>query len=348
MRKGFVAGVLAFVTVAAVAAPVSYPDGRPAAKYRMDAEDQGVVLRHGDGPKDCDKYGAREAIVFPVGNMYYMHYDGAGLDGWRACLAVSKDLVHWTKRGAVLELGKPGDDDSGTASSPWVYEDKGVWHMFYIASPNTTPPPDRIPAFPYLTRKAKSSSPEGPWVKQRDVIPFQTAPGTYYAATASAGPVIKQGDEYWMFYSASAGTPVKRTLALARTRNLDGPWQVDAAPIGPPDEQVENAALYFEEAIKTWFLFTNHIGLDKRGEYTDAVWVYWSKELGKWDAANKAVVLDKKNCSWSKDCVGMPSVVRVGDRLAILYDGPGGDSVSHMNRDVGLAWLKLPLSIPAK
>jgi hypothetical protein len=43
----------------------------------MDAEDQGVVLRHGDGPKDCDKYGAREAIVFPVGNMYYMHYDGA-------------------------------------------------------------------------------------------------------------------------------------------------------------------------------------------------------------------------------------------------------------------------------
>ena len=27
-----------------------YPDGRPAAAYRLDAQDHGPVLRHGDGP----------------------------------------------------------------------------------------------------------------------------------------------------------------------------------------------------------------------------------------------------------------------------------------------------------
>ena len=38
----------------------AYPDGRPAARYRLDAIDQGVVLRHGDGPGQCDVLGARD------------------------------------------------------------------------------------------------------------------------------------------------------------------------------------------------------------------------------------------------------------------------------------------------
>jgi hypothetical protein len=43
----------------------------------------------------------------------------------------------------------------------------------------------------------------------------------------------------------------------------------------------------------------------------------------------------------------MPSVIKVGERLAVFYDAPGGDSKSHMKRDIGLAWLDLPL-IPPK
>jgi hypothetical protein len=42
----------------------------------------------------------------------------------------------------------------------------------------------------------------------------------------------------------------------------------------------------------------------------------------------------------------MPSVIVVGKRLAIFYDAPGGNSTSHMGRDLGLAWLELPLSPP--
>jgi len=30
----------------------------------------------------------------------------------------------------------------------------------------------------------------------------------------------------------------------------------------------------------------------------------------------------------------------------VLYDAPGGTSVSHMKRDIGLAWLNLPLIPP--
>ena len=113
----------------------------------------------------------------------------------------------------------------------------------------------------------------------------------------------------------------------------------------PIEEQIENSSLYYEKSIATWFLFTNHIGIDQE-EYTDAVWEYWSKDLNTWDPKDKAVVLDGRNCSWSKKCIGLPSVIPVGRRLALLYDAPGGSSTSHMERDVGLAWLETPLPIP--
>ncbi len=329
--------------------PATYKDGRPQATLRLEAKDQGVVLKHGGGPGDCDIRGAREAIVFEDKGIYYLHYDAAGPKGWLASLATSKDLVHWEKHGPILDFGKPGSPDSASASSPWVIRDGDWWHMFYLGTPHVTPAPDFIPSFPYLTLKARSHSPAGPWEKQYAAAPFTAQPGTYYSATASPGDIVKWKGEFLMFFSAStAGPNIKRTLSIARAKNLDGPWAVQAEPIVPPAEQVENSSLYYEPKIKNWFLFTNHIGInDHNKEFTDAVWVYWSQDLDRWDPKNKAVVLDGRNCSWSKNCIGMPSVIKVGNRLAIFYDAPGGDSISHMKRDVGLAWLNLPLKTPA-
>ena len=140
---------------------------------------------------------------------------------------------------------------------------------------------------------------------------------------------------------------MKRTLSIARTRNLDGPWRIDAKPILPPEQQVENSALYFQSSDETWFLFTNHIGLDDRGEYTESIWVYWSKDLNQWDPEKRAVVLDSTNSRWSVRCIGMPSVVEVNGRLALFYDAPASDTGNNMGRDIGLAWLPLPLRAPS-
>ena len=336
-----IAAIMSFACADFSLAQTTYPDGRPSATLRMEAKDQGVVLKHGDGPGQCDYLGAREALIFVEKGVYHLFYDGAGPKGWLACLATSRDLKTWEKKGPMLDFGKPGESDSAAACSPWVYFDGKDWHMFYLGTPNASGAPDLVPSFPYLTLKARSKSLAGPWIKQPDVIPFRTKPKTYYADTASPGHIVKQGDEYLMFFSAS----MKRTISIARTKDLNSPWAIDPQPIVPPEEQIENSSLYFEPSNKTWFLFTNHIGLGD-GEYTDAVWVYWSKDLNAWNTKNKAVVLDGKNCTWSKKCLGMPSVVKVGKRLAIFYDAPGGDSDSHMKRDIGLAWLELPLVPP--
>lgn len=330
-----------------------YADGRPAARWRLEAQDQGVVLRHGGGPGNSDALGARDVWVWQHGGTYYMHYDGAGPKGWLTCLATSRDLVNWTPKGPVLALGKAGEDDSASASYGVTFFDGRQWHMFYLGTPNVTPAPDLIPGFPYLTMKARAESPEGPWQKQKAVTPFRTQPGTYYSATASPGHVIRQGDEYLMFFSASTDVPIKRTLSLARTKDLNGPWTIAPEPIVPPDEQVENSSLYYDEESKTWFLFTNHVGVRDGLEYTDAIWVYWTRDINRWNSDHKAVVLDRKNAKWSKHIIGLPSVVKSGNRLAIFYDGNGsakmpGGVKSHMDRDVGLAWLDLPLIPPVE
>lgn len=340
---------LACATLAVRAQDRRYPDGRPAATLRLEAQDQGVVLRHGDGPGSCDILGARDLWVYEAGGTYYMHYDGAGPKGWLACLATSGDLTHWTKKGPVLDFGKPGENDSASASYGTTYCDGKTWHMFYLGTPHASPPPDLVPSFPYLTMKARSPSPAGPWTKQRDVVPFPCAPHTFYDVTASPGQIIRRGGEYLMFFSAAShdkrGT--HRTIGIARTKDLDGPWAIDPQPIVPPAEQIENTSLYFEPANRTWFLFTNHIGLEGF-EYTDAVWVFWTRDPNHWNASDKAVVLDGQNCTWSRKCIGLPGVVKAGNRLALLYDAPGGGDKSHMRRDIGLAWLALPLSPPKR
>jgi predicted GH43/DUF377 family glycosyl hydrolase len=330
---------------------VAYPDARPAAHYRLDAEDQGPVLRHGGGPGGCDDLGARDVWVWESGGTFFMHYDGAGSRGWLACLATSTNLQTWTRQGPVLDLGAKGQDDSASASYGVTFFDGRAWHLFYLGTPNTTPAPDYIPAFPYLTLKARATSASGPWMKQAGVVPFRPKAGTYYSVTASPGHVIAHDGGYVMFFSASTDQPIWRTLALARTRDLDGPWQIDAKPMLPPAEQIENSSVYFDPESRTWWVFTNHVGLRDGLEYTDAIWVYWTNNLEHWDPENKAVVLDSNNCRWSRHIVGLPSVVQMGRRLALLYDGnteatmPKGVK-SHMNRDVGLAWLDLPLVAP--
>jgi len=338
--------------------PQTFFDNRPGARFRLNAKDHGIVLKYGDGPDQCDIMGARDVWVFEDEGTYYMHYDAAGSKGWLAALAVSKDLIHWEKRGAILDFGHPGDRDEKSASYGTTYKEGDQWHLFYLGTPNCTEAPEFVPWAPYYTLKAKGESPTGPWVKQKEVIPFSTTPNTYYEHTASPGQIIKHQGEYLQFISTTCKTDNpcwQRTLGIARTKDLNGTWTVDATPIVPIEAQIENSTFYYEKSNDTWFLFTNHIGITPDGattgngnaEYTDAIWVYWTKDLNNWHPENKAVVLDEENCTWSKTCIGLPSVLQVGDRLAIFYDGPGDKSTSHVKRHVGLAWLDLPLIPPA-
>jgi hypothetical protein len=94
---------------------------------------------------------------------------------WLTCLATSRDLINWEKKGPVLDFGEPGEMDHAAACSPWVIQEGDLWYMFFLGTPNASTPPDLVPSFPYLTLKAKAKRPAGPWMKQKDVVPFSTS-----------------------------------------------------------------------------------------------------------------------------------------------------------------------------
>jgi hypothetical protein len=99
-----------------VQSPLQYSDGRPVARYRLDAKDYGIVMRHGNGPRGCDSLGARDIWVWQHRGVYYMHYDGAGARGWLACLATSRNAATWKKSGPALDFGERGQKDAASAS----------------------------------------------------------------------------------------------------------------------------------------------------------------------------------------------------------------------------------------
>jgi hypothetical protein len=133
--------------------------------------------------------------------------------------------------------------------------------------------------------------------------------------------------KYLMIYSGScSGERMWRAMGIARTNDLSKTddfdkiegnfWIKDKDPIVPLEHDVENASIYFEESTGLYYLFTNHI---YNNEYTDAIWVYWTKDLDKWNPENKAIVLDASVSTWAKGAIGLPSVIKKDENTLCLF-----------------------------
>ncbi|VXB25899.1 Glycoside hydrolase family GHnc [Burkholderia sp. 8Y] len=334
--------------------PTAYKDGRPNASYRLPIADYGVILPHGTAPDGSDKEGARDPFVFADNGTYYLHYDGSsGTGPWNVVEATSKDLLSWTVKGNIIPLGVPGELDVDCVCYGVTMFDGKQYQMYYTASTTQTPAPSIVPLAPYTTMKAHASTLAGPWVK--DGAPFSPQAGTYYADTASPGQIVKNGNEYLQFFAAAQRVDGKllRTIGVARAPTMAGPWTVDPKPVLPQAEQLENASLYFQQSSGQWFMFVNHVGLSPDGtrEFSDAAWVYWTKDLNLWKASDKAVVIDGQSSKWAKAVIGLPTVIEKDGKLAVIYDGsatatnmPSIDD--NLRRDLALSWINLPIKTP--
>jgi beta-xylosidase len=142
--------------------------------YLSGVTDQGIVLRPdavGGANYTWDGGGVREANINREGATYYMYYDGAATFGeylWRACLATSTDLVHWTKQGKKLNAAID-DDPTGSAkgyrdwksaSSPWIIKEGSTYYMFYLGC--LTVFGGGIPSSPYYTLLAPQRASAAP------------------------------------------------------------------------------------------------------------------------------------------------------------------------------------------
>jgi hypothetical protein len=122
-------------------------DGRPGCQRRYEACDEGVVLEHGRGPGACDLLGARDVTVYAENGGVYLGYDGAGPEGWLACLASSTDLKSWQRHGPILRFGMAGERDRRYAGYPVIGKHEGRYYCYYVSAAEVTGFPCRCRPF---------------------------------------------------------------------------------------------------------------------------------------------------------------------------------------------------------
>ncbi|MBC7327761.1 hypothetical protein H5T87_06565 [bacterium] len=84
-----------------------------------------VVLDYDKGPGE----------LFQKDGYYYAIYTGFDGQSYRCGLLKSKDLLNWEKVGMILDTGKEGDFDAGSAGGGVAFRWKGKFYMVYTGYP---------------------------------------------------------------------------------------------------------------------------------------------------------------------------------------------------------------------
>ncbi|MBV8896296.1 MAG: family 43 glycosylhydrolase [Acidobacteriaceae bacterium] len=79
--------------------------------------------------------GLEDPRVVQIQGTYYLTYTGYDLHSAQLCLATSKDLIHWTRKGVILPAYKGTWNEQWTKSGAIVPEQiNGKWWMYYLGT----------------------------------------------------------------------------------------------------------------------------------------------------------------------------------------------------------------------
>ena len=191
--------------------PVLRPTGRPG-DFDSEAVDCPQVLRFDDG--------------------WHMVYTGWNGRRYAIGLAVSDDLIHWTRLGALLHAGEPGEWDYGSAGGGWLHmadshhprgtvspadsAPPGRWHLFYCGFPEVgyEVGPGKTGLATGEDLFALGKHPESPLMTPEPGDTWESG-GLYKSA------VYERDGSFWMLYNAKTrGEPWIEQIGLARSADL--------------------------------------------------------------------------------------------------------------------------------
>jgi len=94
--------------------------------------DEPVLVPEADYEKDG---GVEDPRVLKIADTYYMTYTGYNKKDAQLCLASSKDLIHWERKGVLLPAYK-GNWNTGWTKSGAIVPQKinGKWWMYYLGT----------------------------------------------------------------------------------------------------------------------------------------------------------------------------------------------------------------------
>lgn len=267
--------------------------------------------------------------VIRVGNglrMYYMSIEGERRRVGLAEADVSDPLA-WRKVSdrPLLDFGKPGSIDSHWVSYPWVVPVTAThWHLYYATWNGAyLPGPGRRKL--WGTSLAESDDAGRTWTRTGGPLFDRGRPFACDEHGTGSCAVLPVGAEYWMWYTAiSRPAPDHHKISIALAVSTDEGHTFERHPAGallnlpPPIGKVgTTCSKPFVEfsggRYRMWFSCAkdgDHYRIHY-AESADGIRFKWWPEP----------VLDVSASGWDQEMTCYPSVLRLGQRTLMYYDG---------------------------
>ena len=163
---------------------------------------KGVVIPDG-GASDIDSSWAYNGSVVRFHNKYYCYYLGYTGSIIRICLAISKDGVHFIKKGAVLGLGAVGEIDDIGSVAPEILKSNNKDYLFYTGNDGA------------VTRICYGSAKDGIHFTRKGVVIGVGAGGEIDDGGLYGPSVFLNNNKFNMLYDGSDGASNRICYAMS-------------------------------------------------------------------------------------------------------------------------------------
>jgi hypothetical protein len=223
-----------------------------------------------------DGFGLKDHTLFWYGGLYYIASIYLGQDGIedRFAYAASPDLCQWNDLGGILMQRPFGDWDEYRIWAPYVFEEGGVYYMFYTGVTH---------AFAQSIMLATSLNPASPSSWERQGVAFQPTHsksvwGGFDTWSDCRDPtVVKIENSYYMYYTGRDTDG--GIVGLATASSLLGPWTDWGAVVTTSVSMPESPTMAVHD--KLYYLFYNDAGEAGSGE----VYHFGPTPAGPWSEA---------------------------------------------------------------
>lgn len=187
-----------------------------------------------------------DIVKLPNGE-YRAYYNATG-DGCVAFtniyLATSKDLVHWTNVGLMIEVGAPGEFDSRNMNAPSIVDDGTTFHLYYDA--HATSGGDQCADGPnkWATGIGYATSADGlTWSKRGELITLGRL-GDVGQTNVGSPLVTYAAGSFEMYFRASDGAGVDHIMYATSADGASWSIHGDTGLVGSPTGIVRHRTSY--------------------------------------------------------------------------------------------------------
>jgi predicted GH43/DUF377 family glycosyl hydrolase len=221
-----------------------------------------------------NEFGLKDHTIFEYDGLHYLAsiYLAETGNEQQFAYASSADLCEWTDLGGILGIRRPGGWDEYRIWAPFVYEEGGVYYMYYtgVTGVSGLAEPEPLAQSIMLATTGDPSDP-GSWI-ERGVVFQPDHDGMIWGgfdtwSDCRDATVIRVGSQYYLYYTGLDYDSDLRTsvgiIGLASSSSPLGPWLDQGAILKLAGAMPESPTVTVRDGV--YYLFYNHAGAEVLG-----------------------------------------------------------------------------------